>query len=571
MFINLSNHPSASWKAEQIAAAVCYGQIIDIIFPSIPANWDTKQVKKLAEKYSQDCMKRINASTDPLNAIHLAGEPVFCYHVAQRLILSGYTVLTSATQRNTKEENGTKVSVFQFERYRKYDETCNNTTLRSNKERTLSWMKYLYIELKNEYIKIGSNNKSRLLALKWLFLLEFTLLYFINNTINFIHSMQNLEFWEFSPLPMLEYINQYIRRERIPSSALAILCLIMAILSFIKIHRMKLQNDADKKQENKLNSLTHIAVKLLANAIRPRMINMLFLFVFLVHISCIGNAVFSLLTTNSFYEFIQYAFVLIVLICSILYIILIFPIVPPSPECLQSVFYSGISSPISFNPDRQSNKIEIDRNNLLPLVRAFYIKNRKHTIQIKEGDIIYILLSNQLTVSKLKEQLNSLEKASFNSTRPDKTIYLEELRTNLQHAITDNEQLEDILEAIIKAFAFFEFRDNAEICNALEKVKVKFSQPIDCDDFDSCFVEAKNTMQNYANQNYEIIINSSPATKVITSVLTLLSIQNDRYLLYFKQFSQIDIKDKMCLTVKNDKSVKELIEELADELSQDKV
>lgn len=571
MLINLSNHPHSSWKEEQIAAANCYGSIIDIAFPNIPADWNTARVKKYAEKYSKECMSKIDASTDSSSAIHLAGEPVFCYYVAQRLISSGYMVLTSTTQRNTIEENGKKTSVFQFERYRAYDDTYNHTSPKAEKRKSeaSTWIKNLYIELKNEYKQIGTNNKTRLITLKWLFLLEFSLIYFLNDLIKFFSSLPNIVHWFYTPSPISEILNLYISRDDKLSNILAYLCVILIMLSFYKIHKMKLQNGATQQNKDKLNSLTHIAVKLLANAIRPRMINMLFLFVFLIHLSCIGNAAFCLLTTDSFHGFLQYASALSVLICSIFYLILIFPIVPPSPPCFQSVFYSGIS-PITFNPDLKSGMIEIDRNNLIPLVRGFYVENEKNFIQIKEKDIISILLSNQIKVEKLKEQLPSLEK-SINSQRPEKEPYLEELQKNLQHAIKDNELLEDIIAAIIKAMAYFEFRDNPEICNALEKVKFEFSQPLDCDDFDNCFDEAKRMMQNYASQNYEIIINSSPATKVVTSALTLLSIQNDRYLLYFKQYAKQNIKEKMCLTVKNDKSVKDLVEELADELSQDKV
>lgn len=568
MLINLSNHPHSSWKEEQITATDCYGSIMDIAFPNIPANWNTARVKKYAERYSKECMSKIDASTDPSNAIHLAGEPVFCYYVAQRLISSGYMVLTSTTQRNTIEENGKKISVFKFERYRAYDDTYNHTSPEETSG-TSTWIKKIYIELKNKYKRIGINNKTRLIALIWLFLLDFSFIYFLNDSLKFLSSLPNMVHRFYIPSPISEILNLYISRDDKLSNILAYLCFILIMLSFYKIHKMKLQNDATQQNKDKLRSLTHIAVKLLANAIRPRMINMLFLFVFLIHLSCIGNAAFCLLTTDSFHGFLQYASALWVLICSIIYLILIFPIVPPSPPCFQSVFFSGIS-PVTFNPDLKSGMIEIDRNNLIPLVRGFYVENEKNFIQIKEKDIISILLSNQIKVEELKKQLSSLEK-SINSQRPEKKPYLDELQKNLQHAIKDNELLEDIIAAIIKAMAYFEFRENPEICNALEKVKFEFSQPLDCDDFDNCFDEAKRMMQNYASQNYEIIINSSPATKVVTSALTLLSIQNDRYLLYFKQYAKQNIKEKMCLTVKNDKSVKDLVEELADELSQDKV
>ena len=35
MFINLTNHPSATWSEEQLKAARQYGEIVDLHFPII--------------------------------------------------------------------------------------------------------------------------------------------------------------------------------------------------------------------------------------------------------------------------------------------------------------------------------------------------------------------------------------------------------------------------------------------------------------------------------------------------------------------------------------------------------
>ena len=41
MFINFSNHPSVRWSAEQTAAAMKFGDFVDVPFPDVPAGADT--------------------------------------------------------------------------------------------------------------------------------------------------------------------------------------------------------------------------------------------------------------------------------------------------------------------------------------------------------------------------------------------------------------------------------------------------------------------------------------------------------------------------------------------------
>ena len=120
MLINLSNHPSANWSAEQKnAAELQYGKIVDLPFPNIPAEWDAEEVVELANDYLRRC-ERLLDNGDPASAVHLAGEPVFCFVLAQLLLKAGVICLVSTTERIVCEDNGTKTSVFRFNRFRKY-------------------------------------------------------------------------------------------------------------------------------------------------------------------------------------------------------------------------------------------------------------------------------------------------------------------------------------------------------------------------------------------------------------------------------------------------------------------
>jgi hypothetical protein len=119
MLINLSNHPSVNWKPEQIAAAQAFGEIVDLPFPAILPEWDTEKVILMAHEYLDKC-KRLVDGKDKTSAVHLAGEPIFCFALAQLLLKENITCLVSTTERITTEENGMKISEFRFGRFREY-------------------------------------------------------------------------------------------------------------------------------------------------------------------------------------------------------------------------------------------------------------------------------------------------------------------------------------------------------------------------------------------------------------------------------------------------------------------
>ena len=52
MFVNLSNHPSGKWTAEQInAASRLYGEVRDLPFPAVPTLATPDDVAVMADEY----------------------------------------------------------------------------------------------------------------------------------------------------------------------------------------------------------------------------------------------------------------------------------------------------------------------------------------------------------------------------------------------------------------------------------------------------------------------------------------------------------------------------------------
>ncbi len=113
MLLNLSNHPSALWPAVQLAA--CGGKVLDMPFPQVDPDGDEAYIEKLADEYLDKILK-----TKDVSAVHIMGEMNFTFALVNRLKANGIRCLASTTKRATVEENGVKISKFNFVRFREY-------------------------------------------------------------------------------------------------------------------------------------------------------------------------------------------------------------------------------------------------------------------------------------------------------------------------------------------------------------------------------------------------------------------------------------------------------------------
>lgn len=119
MFINISNHPSVRWSAEQTAAAMKFGDIVDVPFPDVPAGVDTAAVSALADEY---CARILDLRAD---AVLVQGEMSLSFAVAGRLQRNGIAVLCACSERvcetSVLDDGSTeRRSVFRFVRFRRY-------------------------------------------------------------------------------------------------------------------------------------------------------------------------------------------------------------------------------------------------------------------------------------------------------------------------------------------------------------------------------------------------------------------------------------------------------------------
>ena len=113
MLLNLSNHPSTSWSEPQLASAG--GNVVDLAFPQVAPDGDEAYIESLANEYLDKILKM-----NDIKAVHIMGEMTFCYKLITKLKAHNIRCLASTTKRETVEENGVKISKFNFVRFREY-------------------------------------------------------------------------------------------------------------------------------------------------------------------------------------------------------------------------------------------------------------------------------------------------------------------------------------------------------------------------------------------------------------------------------------------------------------------
>ena len=119
VFVNLSNHPSADWSEEQKKAALAYGGIIDVPFPSVPSSCSDQAMQKHADKAVGAVAKAAYPAREV--TVHVMGEMTLTYRIVNKLKARGIRCLASTSDRVANDiGNGEKISQFHFVEFREY-------------------------------------------------------------------------------------------------------------------------------------------------------------------------------------------------------------------------------------------------------------------------------------------------------------------------------------------------------------------------------------------------------------------------------------------------------------------
>jgi hypothetical protein len=122
MLVNLSNHPSGDWHPAQISAALqVAGEIQDMEFPEVPAEWDIGQVQQLAKQTVNRVIQLMPS------AAMVQGEGTMMYWLVQYLERGGVPCYAATSRRSafiSHDSTGStiKQSRFEFVRFRRFEE-----------------------------------------------------------------------------------------------------------------------------------------------------------------------------------------------------------------------------------------------------------------------------------------------------------------------------------------------------------------------------------------------------------------------------------------------------------------
>ena len=84
MFINYTNHPSASWGEKQTNEAKKYGEIRDMLFLNISPQMTIQELMKLAKEHGDNIIAGVEYEEN--SAVLCQGESVFTYMLVNYLL-----------------------------------------------------------------------------------------------------------------------------------------------------------------------------------------------------------------------------------------------------------------------------------------------------------------------------------------------------------------------------------------------------------------------------------------------------------------------------------------------------
>lgn len=123
MLINLTNYPVSGWPPEQTQKAKeLYGEIVDYPFPSVPVDYEVRDIVFIAESITEELLQKEH--DDMHFTVLCQGEFSLTYAVVSRLLRFGVEVVSAVSERIVNEERVgkevRKISVFRFYGFRKY-------------------------------------------------------------------------------------------------------------------------------------------------------------------------------------------------------------------------------------------------------------------------------------------------------------------------------------------------------------------------------------------------------------------------------------------------------------------
>jgi hypothetical protein len=241
------------------------------------------------------------------------------------------------------------------------------------------------------------------------------------------------------------------------------------------------------------------------------------------------------------------------------------------------VFISGISI---FTFKNTEGKSTIEQSQLYPLVRAFHVTSNAN-IELKERDILHILLTSSIDrdfILKRKEEIEKITKfVRDDENNSEESESVQWFNEEIKRISKDPEEdVKKNIDKFIKTLAKYAFYDNGALLSVIDKLDIRYSKAIDYNNFKDCYDTANSVLEHYSNKRsdqkhdikpYDIVINCTPGTVTLSSALSILSMADNRRLIYYNQNKEIPISNRMMEIAENKLEFKELIEQVAEDLS----
>ena len=209
----------------------------------------------------------------------------------------------------------------------------------------------------------------------------------------------------------------------------------------------------------------------------------------------------------------------------------------PKDNKTRVVFFSGISLVPS---GANGRKVEYSKFNIIPIVRMLQTvfdengqfkgkpcklvilnSDAKENLNVENSDYEYPVLTGILKgpnpVGSSGFWKKDAEHLSIKKTSDDSTSLREEKLRN-----------------IIKDAALIEFPDKKKEIEALD---ICFTTPCDYDLFEECYTVLDEAVRHEDEPNAQLCFNLTPGTGIVGSLMTLFSIDADRLLFYYAQFT----------------------------------
>ena len=289
-----------------------------------------------------------------------------------------------------------------------------------------------------------------------------------------------------------------------------------------------------------------ILTKLLANAIAPQRLGTIYLFFFVIHIGWLTNGAMNLfMPDQNLYDVLTSIFVCVIGMGGL---IIFFPNgsidMIDSP---QKVFVSGISP----FPEKKNNPktgeteepVIYSKFNLLPLIKILEVVAPEiSNLSISKED-----WNDPQKVAKIQQCKLLIIKTNYFDNKLPSTPYLDDTegielndktlaKELAEFCINPDTPTNDRIRLLIKKTALREFKSYTNMEEWIkQKLDIKFTDSVDYDDYEKCFLAASNAMKQLDMKGHLFYFNLTPGTATIKLILTLLSINAKHKLFYYSQ------------------------------------